>query len=144
MLYLYLIILCGLSGVLGRLGGKGGHWWANTKMRDFGVPACMLVAVLVKGVTAPWWVHFFSFGLMFGACTTYWDRLFGYDNFWFHGFVMGLAYVLYYIVTGHWILFAIRCIIIAIWMGGWSKFWKKDWVEEGGRYATLPLTVFLM
>ena len=144
MIFLYIILLSVLSGVLGRLGGKGGHWWANTKMRDLGCPACMLAVILIKGIWAPWWIHFIAFGLMFATLCTYWDSLFGFDNHWFHGFMIGIAYLPYCFTTGHWVLYAIRCLVLAVWMGAWSKAWKNDTIEEFGRYAILPVTVFLI
>lgn len=137
-----LIILTGLSAVLYRMGGTGGKWYFNTKMRDLGCPtACFL---FMLGTPSAWWVHFISFGLLFGALTTYWDKLFGYDNFWFHGFVCGLAYLPYAFYTGHWSGFIIRAFTVAIIMGAVSAISNNDVVEETGRGASLVATLPLM
>ncbi len=141
LLILLLSIAC---GVLGRLGGRGGAWWGNTKMRDLGCPLMALLSVLVLGISASWWVYFFSFGLMFGALCTYWDKLFGYDNFWFHGFIIGIAYFLFIFAGIAWWIVLLRAILLAVWMGGWSKVIKKDTVEEFGRYAIIPLLTYLL
>lgn len=150
MIIKMLIIACLsiLSGILYRLGGaaKKGNWLdilRNTKTRDLGCPLVALLGMLVLGFHAIWWIHLIAFLLMFGALTTYWDKIFGYDNFYMHGGMIALAYLPYAIVRGCWIGFIIRCIVLALFMGIWCKIFSNDIVEEAGRgssiVATLPL-----
>jgi len=65
------------------------------------------------------------------------------DCFYTHGFFIGVAYLPYAIYTGNWIWFVARCVILALFMGLWCKFFKNDIVEETGRgfalIASLPL-----
>ena len=79
-----------------------------------------------------------------GALSTYWDRLFGYDNFFFHGLVIGLASFPIAIVTGQWWMFAIRSLVLCLWMGIWSGITKDAGLEEAGRYSMIGLTVWMI
>jgi len=154
MTILYIALLSGLSGMLYRMGGQGDegrkmfpwlpHWAFNTKARDLGCAGvCWFTMVFVLGISAPWWVHLFSFLFLFGMLTTYWDGLFGYDNHYFHGFMCAVAYVGYTIFSSDYLGWGVRCGILAILMGGWSKLIGNDTAEEYGRgivlVATLPL-----
>jgi len=151
-----LIVLTMLSGLLYRLGGWGDPgrknypklptWLFNTKARDLGCPLCAFLGMLFF-VEMSWWMalaHFLSFGILFGALTTYWDFLFEFDNHWVHGFMCGLAYFPYAIVSGHWVGFGVRCVVVAIAMGLISTQSSDDVVEEVGRGASLIPTLPLM
>ena len=123
-----------LSGVLYRLGGweKG-----NTKFRDLGCPA-VGVGLLLLTNNSPsnafgWVTLGLSFGLSFGALTTYWDRIFGYDNFYAHGLGCGLAGIpLIWADVPLWIVLA-RLTLCTVGMGLWSKLINHDITEEFGR-----------
>lgn len=134
-----------LSAILYRLGGaKGWH----TKYRDFGCPLVALGLIMFFKIIAPWYIHAIAALLMFGALTTYWDKLFKYDNFYMHGLMIGLAYLPYLMVVAWWLIL-IRTIILCLFMGllNWgihkTQINRKDIVEECGRGAiiitTLPL-----
>jgi hypothetical protein len=153
---LWIVGISLLAGLLGRLGGVGKPW--DTKMRDLGVPACLTIALLVLGLNHSswgfWWLvgaYFCQFGLVFGSCTTYLDSIFGYDNFWASGALVGLASFPIAIVTGHWWLFAARAILLAVIWGSLNRwlperilFWHRDTVEEFCRYAVVILTCWLI
>ena len=130
------IIVTILCAVLYRLGGMGGAWWKNTKVRDLGVPLVCTVWCIMY-LDASWWQHLIAFGLMFAALTTYYDKIFGYDNFYVHGLVIGLAYLVY----GLWLVVVVRAIIMALFMGLWCKYFKNDYVEECGRGAIIGITL---
>ena len=137
----YIILLIGsiISAVLYRLGGIGKPF--NTKYRDLGCPLIMiLVLCFLRGWT--WW-YISVFGLTFAALTTYWDSVFKFDNFWFHGFMIGIASFSLILAGVLWWLILLRAIILALGIGGWSKLIKNDVLEEGGRgfliIATLPI-----
>jgi len=155
MLILWTILAMALSALLYRLGGWGDEgrkkfpnlpgWLFDTKARDIG---CSIVSFLhmmfVIHIGAPWWAHLTSFLMMFGALTTYWDWLFGYDNYWFHGFVIGLAYFPYAIDDYHlWWIVGVRAVALAVFMGAWCAIFKNDVVEEGGRGASIPASNLL-
>jgi hypothetical protein len=131
---LILLIAILLSSVLYRLGGIGKPF--NTKFRDLGCPTVFtaLMIILFGFNISFWWAYLITFGLSFGALTTYWDFLFGYDNYWFHGFMCGLA-ALPLVLFIPFSILAIRLIICTLGMGLWSKFIDQDWLEEGGRGA---------
>ena len=167
-LWILYIGLAILSAVLYRLGGWGDEgrqqfpnlpkWLFNTKARDVGCAVCCFIGMLFIGGAWSifnlwyWVVAFFSFGLLFGALTTYWDFLsvrftptgrsyLGEDNHWMHGFMCGLAYFPYAVVSHDWVGFGVRCIALAILMGAVSKLSGNDVVEETGRGAVLVLTL---
>lgn len=150
-LWLLLAVICAFSGLFYRLGGMGASgkqkypwapaWIFDTKVRDWGCPALgILVMIFIVKVNVDWWIHLIGFGLYWAALTTYWDKVFGYDNFYAHGLGCALSYLPYAIVLGFWKVFIIRCIVLAIAMGLWSYIIKKDWLEEGGRGVLLQLT----
>jgi len=136
-----------ICAILYRLGGIGKPF--DTKYRDLGCPAvCIAYLLFLWHPTSllGWLVLLPFFGIFFGALTTYWDFLFGYDNFYMHGFMCGLsAFPLYWAGLTWWAIL-IRAVICGIMMGVWSKWIGKDWLEEGGRgfilAATIPLMIF--
>jgi hypothetical protein len=142
-----------ISALLYRLGGLGADgkvrfpfipkWMFDTKVRDAG---CSLVATAWMYQYYPvhiqdWYIYAISFFLMWGALTTYWDKLFGYDNFWAHGFAIAFAFLPYAIYTGEWIGFIVRCAALTVLCGGISKFSGNDDVEELGRGGSIALTL---
>lgn len=140
------IIAAIISAAFYRMGGMSGM---NTKIRDLGCPTVALAwMILFFPKTFAVW-HFLAFGAMFGALTTYWDSVFGWDNFYMHGFVIGLAYLFYGVLTGIWIPILARAVVLAVFMGLINYLankyqWKhSDWWEECLRgfsiVATLPL-----
>lgn len=156
MIWIILAGLTILSGLLYRMGGAGDEgrkafpwlpsWAFNTKARDVGCALCCTAGMftILIGFMFPWWAHLLAFLFLFGALTTYWDFLFGWDNHWMHGFMCALAYFPYAIVSGMWISFGVRCIACAILMGLISGLSGNDNVEEIGRGSLLVLTLPLM
>lgn len=141
------------SAIFYRYGGmssKEAGFKVNTKIRDLGVPAISLIWMFIYAPAFPWYIHFISFGLLFGSLTTYYDSLFGHDNFWFHGFMIGLAYLPYAISTGDWVSLIIRAVILSVVMGGLNYIVNKlmlpfrAWIEELTRGAVIILTLLLM
>lgn len=112
-----IIIAIILSAILYRLGGsaKNGSWydflkWSKT--RDWG---CSIVWIVTAGVMLrwlDWWWYIPMFICSWLALTTYWDDLFGYDNYWFHLGVVALC-MLPYAFYGYWLLVVIRIIVSA-------------------------------
>lgn len=148
------ILMSCLSAFCYRLGGLGKDqakqqipwcpaWLINTKTRDVG---CSLLAVLWMFLFFPrveWFLYLISFGLLWGALSTYWDFFTGDDIFLLHGVGIGLA--LLPVVTGVDFHrgFSILMLVMPLLMEIWCRVFKNDWVEELGRgafiVATLPL-----
>ncbi len=129
-----------LSGILYRLGGsaKRGNWLdfaRNSKTRDVGCPLVLLglVWVLFGLKWHFWWAYLATFGLSWGGLTTYWDWLFGYDNFYAHGFFCGLAGIPLLWAGVAWPVILARLTLCTVGMGLWSKFVGNDVQEELGR-----------
>lgn len=147
--------LSALSGFLYRLGGMGNSgrakfpwvpgWVFNTKARDVGCTVCCLIWMLlyVKGTL---WAYILGSLALFGALTTYWDTIFGYDNYWLHGWACGIAY-LPFAIAGDTSAesYLIRCFALCVTMGVWSHvLWTNDNIEEFGRGAFLVLSLPLV
>lgn len=84
------LIISILSGILGRMGGAKDY---HTLYRDIG---CSLLSIFIFCIWFEfnlnyWWVYLIVFGLHWLSFSSYYDKLFGFDNFWFSGFVLGLA-----------------------------------------------------
>ncbi len=124
-------IACVLSGILYRMGGSDKY---DTKWRDAGCPLVFLAAVwLLDGISfSYWWTYLLFFGASWGMLTTYWDKLFGYDNYYVHGLGCGLAGLFLIPVIPWWILVA-RIVICSVGMGLWSNSTTYDVKEEVGR-----------
>lgn len=154
--WLFIILLTIASAVLYRLGGMGQSgkdkypkiplWVFNTKMRDMGCAAAAVGGIFVLGVDVPWWIHALAFGTLFGMLTTYWDWLFKYDNYWFHGFTCGLAFAWYgWYAPELWLWLGVRALVMAVFMGTWCHvLFPNDVVQETGRGAIIPFTLPLL
>jgi phosphotransferase system glucose/maltose/N-acetylglucosamine-specific IIC component len=94
------------------------------------------------------WLGYLMFipaiGLTGGALSTYWDNLFGFDNYWFAGFLVGIAAFPLYWSGVHWYLIIARALLLAVLWGGWSAAIKKDTWEEYGRGGFTALTMALL
>ncbi len=133
MFILITLIAACISAWLYRAGGQGKPY--NTKFRDLGCPLVLIVATIALfGIKlGSWWLYLIAFGLSFGFTTTYWDWLFGYDNFWFHGFALGLAGIPLIWCGVPWWVIGARLVICTVGMGLWSKLIGWDVAEEAGR-----------
>ena len=135
-------VLAAIAAVLYRLGGIGLPF--NTKLRDLGVPFCMLTFFLVVGAWN-WWL-LLCFSLMFAAQTTYFKKK-GEDAKWYNWLMVGVAFSVcmlpYSIATQTWFGFFCRSAVVIIFTATWSESIDQDWLEEGGRgliqIITLPL-----
>lgn len=139
-----------ISAVTYRLGGaaEDEHWYNflknnNLRIRDAG---CSLIALgcmcWILKIHIPYWIHIIAFFLTFGALTTYWDRLFGHDNHYMHGGMIGLAYLPYAVAGAiSWEMLALRVIVLALLMGIWSKLNGNAVWEECGRGAAIQVSL---
>ena len=105
------------------------------KKRDVGCGVVTLGAAGLIGITAPWYLWLLAFGLMWASLSTYWDELFGYDNHWFHGFVIGMSLLP---VFFRWEVL-IYAVPLGLAMGLWSKILGNATWEELGRGFFMPI-----
>jgi len=131
-----IVIVLGLSviaGILYRVGGTS----AGTKWRDCGCPLVFLICLwFLKGLNLGfWWVYVLTFGLGWGALTTYWKKK-GTDAKWWNWLLTGLFYGLSVFpliwVEIHWYSVIIRSIFLALTIMWLRERTGKDWLEELG------------
>lgn len=144
---LQIFVLSVLSGVLYRAGGYGRPF--DGKYRDFGCAFLACLTIHILGIRVGFWIHLIHFILLFSSLTTYHDYLAkekGKEDLrcWLAtGFCYGLSAIPIAIVTGLWLGFWIRTVVLAILTMIWSETQSKVELEEGGRgfliVATLPL-----
>ena len=153
MTIVFLIILSCISAILYRIGGaskedreKEFPWlpFKPWKSRDVWSNACVIGGLYIVGINAPWWAVFLSFGLMWGALSTYWQNLFGgVDNHYAHGAGIGIAMapVMFFDEP---LALGIRIVILGLAMGIYSRIVGNATWEELGRGFVMPLTLALV
>ncbi len=148
-----------ISAILYRLGGSSKadqdkefpyipRWFKNIpKKRDVMANITCLFSLFLLGINAPFWVWFISFGLLWASLSTYWDFLFGYDNFFMHSFMIAFSF-LPIVIWGNMLFvpFLIRCILLSLLVGTWSKYHGNATVEELGRGGLITFSniIFLL
>ena len=142
-----IIILTILSACFYRLGGQAleGNFLdvvRNKLTRRLGCMLLRSVAIIfVLKIAAPWWIHLISAGIAYGGLTTYLDGVFGYDNHYAHGLLIGLAALPLLLVGSiSWVAFGTHLIVIAGFMGLISQLSANDDVEENGRGSSVIWT----
>ena len=149
---LKVFIISIIAGILYHLGGTGGTWWKNTKVRDLGVSFCCLGIMLLLGYSFSWPLVLSTL-LLFSALTTYWkkiNRFFGdtdenchYYNWFIHGLFCGLAYLpMYFTEVSIWLIFT-RSVLLAIFIGAWSEVIDKVSWEEFGRGFLIAISLLM-
>ena len=140
------LITCVISAILMRAGGMGKEvttnpkwmpmWLRKSWCRDWLLPALLLGVLFTvwHPINVYGWISILIYyGLSGGALSTYWDWAFGgKDNYFAHGFFIGLAGFCLITFVPWWILI-LRLIICTVGMGWWSKKQDVDWIEEMGR-----------
>jgi len=149
-----IILIALLTGLLYRLGGTGGAWWKNTKVRDLGVPL-VCVGWLYFALGCPWWALLLSVGVMYGSLTTYnkWASKLIYgkdcnDVKWISWLVTGMSYgvALFIIswVTGNWMGLLNRTLVLGVFTCLWSEAIGNATWEEFGRGFLIGITLPLI
>ena len=141
-----------LTAYFGWSGGRGDdyadkhgypRWLFKSWTRDWIIAPLCALACYFYGVHS-WWL-ILTIPLTGGALSTYWDWVYkDTDNFWMHGFFVGLAAFPIAIATGLWWMFAIRTLLLAVWMGGWSKAFSNPHLEDTGRYFIIGSTLWML
>jgi hypothetical protein len=143
-----------ISAILYRAGGMGQEdtaepkwipkWLRHSWCRDWLIPGVCLLTLWSNRCIQVNWSYLLFYGLTGVALSTYWDWLFGYDNFWFAGFLVGLATLSLAFAGVFWWFILVRAIILALLWGSWSAWMKKDYWEEEGRGAFIIVTLLLI
>jgi len=144
------MILSGLAltlicAILYRLGGYGKPF--RSWMRDWLIPPLIYTWLLYYRHPDAWygWLMILPAVVLTGAAlTTYLDSIFGYDNFWAAGFLVGLGAIPFMFAGMVWWIILARAILLGILWGGWCNIFSNDWVEELGRGGLIALTLFLL
>ena len=134
-------ILAVLGGILYRMGGSGNF---PRQARTVGV--ALLSCGFLMFLDFRWWI-FLCIPLMIGALSTYWKKK-GTDAKWWnwalHGLGLSLAMLPYVIVSGHYIGFALRTVILTALITIWSEKIGNAVVEEFGRGFFTVITIPLL
>lgn len=155
ILIILLVIVCALLYRLGGLGKDGAaeyklpEWLCSRYMRRIGVPIISIIILLLLQLRGlPWWAYLLIFGLQFGAVSTYFKFGGQDDVLWYNWLLTGIAYGLVMlpvaIITGSWIGFAVRLIVVAAGTLLVSVLSKNAWVEECGRGGFIAGTIPLL
>lgn len=141
ILYLGLTVA---SAILYRIGGSDLNIPLKAKWRDWGCPACAILAMIAIRAGAPWWAHIVYFFPAWYGCASYNDH-WGTDGVeWYEwlltGVVMGLASLPYAFATGLWFAFWFQFIVqvglfMAVRCGS-----KNVYVEECGSGASMIIS----
>ena len=139
-----LIVMTIIGAIAYRIGGSSLHISNITKIRDAGLPSCMLIYMALAHHWN-WWL-LLCFGLMWGSQTSYFK--FGQlDVKWWNWIICGLAFSFcmlpYSWATSQWLGFGLRTLVVTSFTVGWCEFVGNDVAEELGRgfiqIVTLPL-----
>ncbi len=154
MIALYIIILAFISAQLFKLGGaeKNGKWndfLKNTKTRDAGCPLIALIALwFLNGFSLSyWWTYLLTFGLSWGAMTTYFSFLVEPEDDvtaieWFvTGLIYGIAAFPLIWAGIHWYAILGRAITLAFAIMILRERTGKVFKEEKGSGVLYILTV---
>jgi hypothetical protein len=138
-LWISTIALSVASGIIYRMGGSKEY---NKLYRRIGCTLCVTLWTFLFVTENPWALVGQAI-CVYGALTTYWDGVFIEDNFWMHGFALGMAAFPLFFVGVSPLIIMVRAVFLAILMGIWSEHFDKDVVEEYGRgfvfIITLPI-----
>ena len=154
MINLLVILLATIaSSILYRAGGLAKDstecpwipkWMRKSWARDWLIPMVCLIAIWLTchiKITL-WWLLFY--GLTGASLTTYLDSIFGFDNFWAAGFLVGISTFPLIFCGLHWYMVLARALVLAVLWGGWCAIFKNATVEELGRGAFITLTIPLL
>lgn len=145
---IYFQFICAIiSSVLYRAGGLSKdqpywipEWMRRTWVRDW---LCPLYCLFPLFIESPSWWFIPAYVLMGAAFTTYWDKLFKYDNFWFSGFMLGIAQMPLAFAGFEWGAILLRAVMIGIFWGAWCSVNSNDHVEEHGRGFIVAIMSFI-
>lgn len=138
-----------ISAILYRAGGmdkQTPHWipvWMRQSwVRDWLCPFCCLFPMVM--ITPSWW-FILAYVALAGAFSTYWDFLFNdTDNYWFSGFMCGVAAFMLIWCGYAWYFILARAVAVAVLWGGLCALSSNDFFEEYSRGFTVSLSALLL
>lgn len=141
-----IILLSLIAGLLYRFGGMGKPF--NRYYRRLGVPAIVLITLILLHRALPWWAYLSVFALQFGTLTTYFKFGKQADVVWYNwaltGLFCSLAVLPVVCVTHTWMGFCLRSgLILGVYVVV-SELFDSVWIEELGRGAVLVATLPLL
>lgn len=140
-----ILVVTAICAILYRLGGIGKPF--KSWMRDWLIPPIVYIWLLYfrhPNIWYGWLIIVPAIVLTGFALTTYLDTIFGYDNFFAAGFIVGLAAFPFVFIGIAWWLILARAILLGIIWGSWCEIFSNDWVEELGRGGFIALTLSLL
>ena len=152
-----IFILAFISAQLFRLGGsaKNGSWLdfaKNTRTRDASCPLIALIALwLLAGFKLSyWWAYLFTFGLSWGAMSTYFSFLINPPDdvtaieWFFTGLFYGLSAFPLIWADVHWYSIVGRAIALGLTIMWLRIRTGKDFKEEKGSGFLYILSTFIL
>lgn len=143
-----ILILSIISAILYRAGGMAKEqkhwipvWMRHSWVRDYLCPVCALLPVVL--VYPSWWI-ILAYGLSVASLSTYWDRLFGYDNYAFSGFICGIAFFPLLFCGVGWVYLMLRALVLYATWGLICHFSDNDFVEEYSRGFSFTAAVIFL
>ena len=140
------LLLSLVSAVLYRAGGMSKNpetnpkwipvWMRHSWMRDWVIPMFSIGSLLLWKLSLFGWMIIPSYILMGAAFSTYWDWVpfnKGKDNFYMHGFFIGLSTFPFIFAGLAWWIPLAQALISGVAMGLWSAIIGNDVAEEMGR-----------
>lgn len=159
MKWTYIIVGTILSAFCYRIGGMSKEsakhyfpWFpqflVKSWFRDLNCTLITLGFFLLFVPHVSWWWYLLFCGSAYGAMTTYHDeRPYNWmrprDNFFLHGFFIGLATLFITIPAHIWFGGLIRPFVLALFMGIWCAVFTNDFFEEFGRGGAIIATLIL-
>ena len=141
-----IIILSCISAFLYWAGGHGKPF--HTLYRDIGIP---LMFLLYMSYHIWNWTLILSALLMWASLTTYHKWLNPFfkkpttDAYWFnwiaHGLGVSLSILPFIIVTGLWLPFILRTIVLTAVITLWSEIWNMVEIEDSGKGFAIIITL---
>lgn len=143
-----LILLCSIvSSILYRAGGlsKEQKYWIPAFMRHSWVRdwLCPFFCLLPLYLDNPSWLFIPTYGLMGAAFSTYWDKWFKFDNYWFSGCMLGIAYFPLIFCGFIWWHILLRSLFLSLSWGGFCAIAKNDHAEEHARGFFAGISAFI-
>jgi len=137
-----------VAAIFYRLGGTGGAWWKNTKVRDCGVPLVSICSLKLIGIECPLWVWITYFLLSFATMTTYWEHWGSEGVEWYEWLLTGLVYgvpTFIFVYFGiDWVGCLSRIGVLGLTTVAWSELISKDTWEEWGRGFLFNISILLL
>lgn len=154
VILVFILSIC--SAILYRLGGAGKvddgwNWARRSWVRDWLIPPVVLTTLwlMIGFAIIYWWQWLLLLAvwlLMGGAFSTYWDEVpfnKGKDNFYMHGFFVGLATFPLFWLYYSWVAILIYAVALSLAMGLFTSTKFNAVIKELFRGAVVVLFLLI-